>query len=655
MTVRPAAAYTRIESGVIGRSFCVWRAVGAGGGTGPEARLAGGPFMGGSFQFVWPRVILAVLIIPLIVVSCTGMPQAGTAQVPVSSPSAATAPAASSLPLPSDPLAYYHFILGYQAEMAQDSAKAIREYLAALRADNASIALKVRLATLYFSRGDVASALRFADRVAESDVKDPQTLIQIAGIYAAAGQPERALTLYDRAIELQPANGDVHMAKGLLLMRLNKFDEAEQALEKAVQQSKDSAIGYYHLGRMHAEGKRYDRAEANLQRAIALVPSYEPAYLALIGLYEAQQDRAKAVALCRKYLDDVNPHSKDVRQQLIRLLIGEKAYQEAQAELNKILAEDADDLDARLRLGLLYGEMKNYPKAIEELKQILASRPAELKVRDYLGLLYEEVKEHDNAIKAYERNIELNPNYVEGHLHLGFLLYRLKRYPEAQTHLDRVVKLSPKQAEGHILLGLTFTQMEKFQDASQAFESGLVHHPQNADLHFNLGTAYDKLNRFEDLVRAMESALRIDPKHADALNYLGYTYAERGIKIDEAVSLTKRAVALKPNNGYYVDSLAWAFFKQGRLDEALAEMKKAVSLVGDDPVIFEHLGEIYFRQNHLPEAKEAWIKSLELDPSNAKLIERYRERGLGDPTQEERIRQAKRKVSQSTTAPLAVQ
>jgi hypothetical protein len=77
--------------------------------------------------------------------------------------------------------------------------------------------------------------------------------------------------------------------------------------------------------------------------------------------------------------------------------------------------------------------------------------------------------------------------------------------------------------------------------------------------------------------------------------------------------------------------------------------------VGDDPVIYEHLGEIHFRQNHMPEAKEAWIKSLELDPSNAKLIERYRERGFGDPTQEERIRQAKRKVSQAVPAPLPIQ
>ena len=97
-----------------------------------------------------------------------------------------------------------------------------------------------------------------------------------------------------------------------------------------------------------------------------------------------------------------------------------------------------------------------------------------------------------------------------------------------------------------------------------------------------------------------------------------------------------------------MDSLAWALFKMGRLDDAKAEITRAATLVKDDPVIYEHLGEIYLKQNLSQEAKEAWLHSLELDPSNAKLIDRYKERGFGDPTLEERVREAKRRVSQNT-------
>jgi tetratricopeptide (TPR) repeat protein len=230
-------------------------------------------------------------------------------------------------------------------------------------------------------------------------------------------------------------------------------------------------------------------------------------------------------------------------------------------------------------------------------------------------------------------------------MHIGFLQYRLKHYPEAVAHFSEAVKLNPRQPDVHLLLGLTYLQTEHYAKASQVFEEGIRYNPGNPDLHFNLGTAYDKLDRFDEVVKAMEATLRLDPHHADALNYLGYSYTERGMKIDEALSLIKRAVSLKPNNGYYVDSLGWAFFKLGQFDDALTEMKRAAALVHDDPVIYEHLGEIYLKQNLAAEAREAWLHSLELDPSNLKLIERFRSQGMGDATTEERVRQAKRRVS----------
>jgi Flp pilus assembly protein TadD len=216
--------------------------------------------------------------------------------------------------------------------------------------------------------------------------------------------------------------------------------------------------------------------------------------------------------------------------------------------------------------------------------------------------------------------------------------------------LTKAITINPKQPEAHIVLGLTYLQNDQFDDAARALEEGIRQNPKNADLHFNLGTVYDKLNRFDDVVHVMETAIKLDPHHADALNYLGYSYAERGIKIDKALSLTKQAVALKPSNGYYIDSLAWALFKSGSFTEALTEMKRAVALAGDDPVLYEHLGDIYAKQRNLSEARESWLRALELDPSNNKLMDRFRELGMGDPAQEERIQQAKRRVSEKTHA-----
>ncbi len=597
---------------------------------------------------VWQGAVLSLLACTVLLISCTS----------ISDPAGARAPAEADLSgapnqpaTPIDPHAYYHFMLGYRAEMTQDSERAIREYTAALGGDSSSAFLQARLASTYFSVGDVTNAVGLADRVAGAEVRDASLLVMVAGIYAGAGQLDKALALYDRAIVLDPTKSDPYFSKGILLVNLKRYDEAERAFESGIQHAGQSPVGYYYLGRIGVESKQPHRAIENFERAIAVNPTFEPAYVALATVYESQQDRGKAAAVYRRYLLQVDPRSREIRQHLIRLYLVDKSYREALAELDVILAEDPSDLDAQLRAGLIHGELKDYPKAIEKLKAILAARPGEVRVRDYLGLMYEESKDYDSALRAYEANLKLQPTYVDAHMHMGFLLYRLKRYPEAIAHLTEAVRLNPKQSDAHLLLGLTYLQTEQYILASQAFEEGIRHHPANPDLHFNLGTAYDKLNRFDDVVRAMETALRLDPKHADALNYLGYTYAERGIKIEEAVSLTKQAVSLKPNNGYYVDSLGWAFFKMGLLDEALVEIMRATSLVRDDPVIFEHLGEIYLKQNRIQDAREAWLHSLELDPTNDKLIERFRSRGFGDPTMEERVRQAKSRVSEHSPPP----
>lgn len=584
-------------------------------------------------------------LIPLALVACAATPQVQEGRLAFASSAKAT-PSIH----PPDAAASYHFMLGYQAELVQDMDRAIQEYRAALKTDPTSHSVKARLAGLYFSLGDMPNAVRYADQAAEGPSQDGQLLTQMAGILASAGQGERAVKLLDRAIELDQTSGDPYFTKGLLLLNLKRQPEAEQAVRAGLARAPESAVGHYHLGRMLLDAGKGEEAAVSLERAIAANASFEPAYLALASIYESRQDQDRAIAVLRKYLQSVNSRNRDIRHQLVRLYVAAKDFQGARKELNDLLAEDPSDLDAQLRLALVYGEEKEYPKAIDQLTKILKARPTELKIRDYLGFLYEEAKDTKKAIETYTFNIQLEPSYFEGHLHLGVLFYRLKQFPEAITHLTKAIAINPNQPEAHIVLGLTYLQKDQFDDAARVLEEGISQNPKSADLHFNLGTAYDKLNRFDDVVRAMETAIKLDPHHADALNYLGYSYAERGVKIEQALSLTKQAVALKPSNGYYVDSLAWALFKSGLLTEALTEMKRALALVGDDPVLYEHLGDIYAKQRNLSEAREAWLHALELDPSNNKLMDRFRDLGMGDPTKEERIQQAKQRVSEKIQA-----
>jgi len=139
--------------------------------------------------------------------------------------------------------------------------------------------------------------------------------------------------------------------------------------------------------------------------------------------------------------------------------------------------------------------------------------------------------------------------------------------------------------------------------------------PNDEETQFYLGVIYDKAGLYEESIKAMQAVLKINPQNADALNYIGYTYADRGINLDEAEKIIKKALALKPNDGYIMDSLGWVYYKKGQYEKAAKELEKAVKYAPQDPVIAEHLGDAYLKNNLPKKAIEMYNKSLKLDPS----------------------------------------
>ena len=133
----------------------------------------------------------------------------------------------------------------------------------------------------------------------------------------------------------------------------------------------------------------------------------------------------------------------------------------------------------------------------------------------------------------------------------------------------------------------------------------LTLHPENDEVFFNLAVVYEKTQRSSEMFSYLKKTLEINPDNVQALNYLGYSYAERGLNLDEALGLIQKAVKLDPESGYIRDSLGWVYFKKGMYTEALVEIKKASELEGNDPVILEHLGDVYLKLGNKDAAQEA--------------------------------------------------
>ncbi len=577
------------------------------------------------FRKVFPvwlsRIQTCLLSVSLLIVSC------GTAPQPALQAGVTT----SSIEEPIHPQAYYHFLRGSLAELNNDGPKALEAYQTGLAFDQDSVFLKFRIAKLHYSLAHMTAAVEMAKQIPFERITSLEMFLEMARIFSGAGERDQALEILAEGEKRFSLEQRLYLSHGSLLLTERAYDQAEEVFVDLAKNVPGSAEAHYYLGIIAVEKNAKLEALRHFEQAIEKKASFERAYIKLVELLEEAGESPRAIARLETFLKEVNPHHREFRLRLVRLYVAQKNSDLALGHLDSLLEHNPGDLYAQVRKAQIYGEQGNFSAAIGELKAVLRDRPNELRVRDFLGLLYEEKKDYERAINTYQANIEIDPTFFDSVLHLGFVTYRLKRNDEALDYLDQAVKLSPKRPEPYLLLGLTYFQMKDYHNAKRRLEEGILQDPSNAELHFNLGTAYDKLDRFDEVVKEMEQALELNPEHADALNYLGYSYADRGINVEEAVVLTERAVAIKPHNGYYVDSLAWALFKVGRIDEALEMMHRAVALVADDPVIYEHLGEIFLLRDEHEKAREAWVHSLQLDSTNDLLKQRFRDTGFGEP------------------------
>jgi len=170
------------------------------------------------------------------------------------------------------------------------------------------------------------------------------------------------------------------------------------------------------------------------------------------------------------------------------------------------------------------------------------------------------------------------------------------------------------------MLASVYEAKQAYDEAIEVIREALKLEDKNIDLLFRLGVLLDKKDDKEASIEQMRKILEINPDHADSLNYIGYTYAEQEIRLDEALGLIQRALKIKPDSGYIMDSLGWVYFKKGAYDEAVLHLEKAAELTPDDPTINEHLGDAYGKKHNYQKALQFYEKALSLKPAQEKQL-----------------------------------
>ena len=509
--------------------------------------------------------------------------------------------------------AYYLFLEAQSLADADDPAGAIARYRQALALLGDSAEIRVEIANIHARQGEIAEARAEAERALAVD-QTSRAAHRILGLILAS---------------------DVQRAAPEDLPRL--MPRAIDHLERALAGGFEDLAAQLTLAEVYLRNGQHDQAIAQLTDFLLERPGYPQATMLLIQAYRAAGRTAEADALVNELrggLDRPSP-TRGVQE-----LEDQGRWDEAADAWAALVAQEPESRQYRVRQSAALANAGRLDEARDRLLEVAEDYPDDASIWYLLTQVELRDGQPDAAEGAARRIGEIDPDDPRGPLALAEVRIRRGNHRGAVEALrDRVAAASQGDIASGVytrmasLLADALVALNDNQSAVRTLEAARERVPDDLDLLFSLAATYERTSEFDRAERAFRDLVSADPDHAAGLNYLGYMLAERGRKLDEAVSFINRALAIDADNPAYLDSLGWAYFKQSRFSDALSPLERAAAGAPDASVIQEHLGDLYLQLKRYDDAEAAFSRALtgDRDGIDAAAVQKKREtaRSLG--------------------------
>lgn len=557
------------------------------------------------------RVAIAVALLPGLVACASLTP----AHAPVPKPTTEVLP---EVALSDDVL--YDILLGEIAShRGQINVTALTLGRVAKQTRDPRVAERATLAAIYAKQ--YAEALPSAQLWAELRPDDVEAHEALAAVLLELERATEARTHFERilAIESQRRNLDQAYPRiAAVLSRQASRAGTLDLMQALVALYPRTPTAYFSLAHLAVRAGDLDRAGVAAERALQLRPGWEEAAQFRARILVSQKDTARALAFYESFLRD-NAGATATRLNYARFLIDQKLWEQALEQFRKIVAASPEDADAIYAVGLLSLQTNRLAEAEQYFKLTLKLRPANDQARLYLGQVAEQTRRHDEAARWY-REVGPGENYFEAQARLGIMIARSGDVAGARRHLQAIgAENEPQRVQIALAEEQVLREAKQHQAALDTLTQALVGLPGNKDLLYARALVAEKLNLADVAERDLRAILKQDPKNANALNALGYTLADRGVHLNEAQTLLREAMALKPDDPFILDSYGWLLYRLGNNSEAVKYLRRAIEL-RSDAEISAHLGEVLWVTGDRREAESVWDRALKDTPDNETLI-----------------------------------
>jgi len=520
------------------------------------------------------------------------------------------------------------FLAAQHASRERDAAAAANFYRSALRNDPKNNELLDRTFLSVLLNGDVEEAVRLADRVLAVDKED-----RIARLVLGVRAIKQKQYQVARQQLAQSVRGPITDLAAVLLSAWTQNTPAESktavdAIDKLTGPDWYGIFKELHAGMIldvagqkTAAGKRLEHAHQLDATALRVVQAY--------GSYQSRNGNKDEALKTFKAFEEVLPHHPLIAEAISDLNAGKKLpvmIDSPQAGAAEVLYGLGAALGRRggEDLGLIYLQLSLYLVPSHQL--------ALLSLAD----LYEGLKKPELAIKTYERMPPNSPLERSALIQRAIDLDGSDRSDEAKADLQKLITASPTDLEAIMALGNILRGRKQFAECADVYSKGLATMPVPDKAAWTLfyfrGICLERSKQWPKAEADLKKALELFPDQPHVLNYLGYSWIDKGQNLDDGMRMIRRAVEQRADDGYIVDSLGWAYYRIGKYEEAVKELDRAVELKPEDPTINDHLGDAYWKVGRVVEARFQWAHARDLGPEADELpaIEAKLKSGLPD-------------------------
>lgn len=458
---------------------------------------------------------------------------------------------------------------------------------------------------------------------------EPQstTALQVtAAMYVAAKRVDEAAPYLDRLLAAPGVNLEAGFLQINRLLAGNPDKAANlRVVRKLAAKHPELPQAQFAIAQAALAAGQEGEALKAIRRAEELRPDWDGAVL-----FEADILSKRSTADAAKRLGEFverNPGSRDARLGYARALVLDNRMPEARKQFDAVLAANPGNTELVYAVGVLAFQLRDYPVAEDSMKKLLGMNYRDPDaVRYILGQIAEEQKDWPGAIQWYDQ-IKDGEHALAARLRTANALAKEGKLDDARGYLHKVATDNPdQQVQVTVAEAQLLRDAKRYRDALDLLGAALKGEPEQPELLYDYALTAEKVDRFDLLEQNLKKLIQVRPDHAHAYNALGYSLAERNMRLPEARKLIEKALELAPDDSFIVDSLGWVQYREGDLKGAAQTLRRAYD-GRPDPEIGAHLGEVLWKMGNRGEANRVWQESLKNAPDNETLrqtIDRFR-------------------------------